>query len=268
MIAAGHPHAQAVAAALSNADRAHRARGGGIAGFAAGGSPSWGSILAGAGASTTPQNSTTAGTVFPGLGYNVGNWGAALQPLQGFTGGNWDMAGSSPFAQPSTFNPTGYGANSGLVIPPTPGVGGVQSAITDQSQAAAAIAAQQAMASPTATNPAATSNNASEIVAQAPPEDGGGGARRGGAVRHYQDGGIMPNGMPTAPGTANPVAQSQIQRYQSMSPEQLQQLTLVLGSTPQGQLASRVLQQKRIMPNVGQPQAQQQPQQGAIASIN
>src|SRR5581483_8294357 len=73
-------------------------------------------------------------------------------------------------------------------------------------------------------------------------------------------GGVAPTG-----GTMNPMAQSLVQRYSAMSPQQLQQLAGMLGSSPQGQLVQRILSQKRMMPNLGQPAAPVAPSPGAPA---
>jgi hypothetical protein len=52
--------------------------------------------------------------------------------------------------------------------------------------------------------------------------------------------------------------QGMIQRYSSMSPEQLQQLAVMMGGSPQGQVIQHILQQKRLMPQQqGQPQQRQ-----------
>jgi hypothetical protein len=85
--------------------------------------------------------------------------------------------------------------------------------------------------------------------------DSGGGGKRGGSVgkgiRGFDYGGaIGPGGVdPTTPMGANPQVSAQAQQYAQMSPEQLQQMAIVFGNTPQGQLISRILQQKRMMPN-------------------
>lgn len=52
---------------------------------------------------------------------------------------------------------------------------------------------------------------------------------------------------PTAQ-TMSPMMQGMIQRYSSMSPEQLQQLSVMMGGSPQGQVIQRILQQKRVQP--------------------
>lgn len=80
----------------------------------------------------------------------------------------------------------------------------------------------------------------------------------------YRDdgGGITGNagiGGPTpSASTMNPLSQNMIQRYAGMSPEQLQELVARLGPSQQGQMAQRVLQQKRMQPPA---QQQAQPQQ-------
>lgn len=64
---------------------------------------------------------------------------------------------------------------------------------------------------------------------------------------------------PTAQ-TMSPLMQGMIQRYSSMSPEQLQQLAVMMGGSPQGQVIQHILQQKRLMPQQQMPQQQQQRQ--------
>lgn len=65
--------------------------------------------------------------------------------------------------------------------------------------------------------------------------------------------------------TMNPIAQQQTGSFSQMSPEQLQETALRLKGSSAGQLAQRVLQQKRIMsaqqPQPGQQQAQPGPGQ-------
>lgn len=69
-------------------------------------------------------------------------------------------------------------------------------------------------------------------------------------------------GMTPSPTTASPLYAQAMQRYQQMTPEKLQEMSMMLGNSPQGQMAKRVLMQKRMMPQVSQ-QQQQQPQQSA-----
>ncbi len=57
--------------------------------------------------------------------------------------------------------------------------------------------------------------------------------------------------LPPNAGLASPNAQAMIQRFSSMSPEQLQQAVAMMGNSPMGAIAQRVLMQKRMMPNVG-----------------
>ena len=74
---------------------------------------------------------------------------------------------------------------------------------------------------------------------------------------HRDDGGAV-GGQPAQPAptpglqpnsaNANPLAQSYIQRFASMSPEQLQELIGRLSGSPLAGIAQRVLQQKRLMP--------------------
>ena len=64
-------------------------------------------------------------------------------------------------------------------------------------------------------------------------------------------GGPTPSAM-----TATPGVSQLMQRFQSMSPEQLQQTVAMMGGSQMGQIARQVLQQKQMMPNVGAPQGQ------------
>lgn len=76
-------------------------------------------------------------------------------------------------------------------------------------------------------------------------------------------GGILPT---QTNATANPLMQQNVQQYQQMTPEQLQQLAVRLGNSPQGQVVQRVLQQKRMMPTTqpnANPTAQMPMQQAA-----
>lgn len=80
------------------------------------------------------------------------------------------------------------------------------------------------------------------------------------ALRRDEGGGIDPTGdiggiTPTAQ-NMNPMAQQMIQRYATMSPEQLAEMGTRLMGTPQGALVQRLLAQKRMM------SAQQQPTTG------
>jgi hypothetical protein len=60
---------------------------------------------------------------------------------------------------------------------------------------------------------------------------------------------------------ANPMVSGYIQRFQQMSPEQLQEMVARLGGSPLGAIAQHVLQQKRVMPPAPAPAqtAQQTP---------
>ena len=87
----------------------------------------------------------------------------------------------------------------------------------------------------------------------------------GGGIMHRDAGGSTdPSIAGVAPSTAsqNPLEQGMIQRYSSMSPEQLQQLAVQLGGSPQAAVVQKILQQKRIM-SAQQPA---QAQQSAVAS--
>jgi hypothetical protein len=78
---------------------------------------------------------------------------------------------------------------------------------------------------------------------------------RSGGFARRDDGGSTP--LPTqSTALQAPAAQQQMGYFQGMSQEQLQEQALRLRGTAQGQLAQRVLQQKRIMPQpVAQPAA-------------
>lgn len=68
-------------------------------------------------------------------------------------------------------------------------------------------------------------------------------------------------GMTPSPTTASPMIAQTIQKYAQMSPEKLQELSVMMGNSPQGQIVKRALMQKQMMPQVGMQQAQpaQQP---------
>jgi hypothetical protein len=74
-----------------------------------------------------------------------------------------------------------------------------------------------------------------------------------GGRMHFDDGGTVPGGLQPSPGlqpqvaTQNPMTQSLMSRYAQMNPEQLREFVARAGSSPQGQMASRILQQKRVM---------------------
>ena len=68
----------------------------------------------------------------------------------------------------------------------------------------------------------------------------------GGGVDPTQ-GGI--GGATPSPGTMNPMMQGMVQRYASMSPEQLQELAARTAGTQQGQIIQSVLRQKQMQPN-------------------
>jgi hypothetical protein len=63
-------------------------------------------------------------------------------------------------------------------------------------------------------------------------------------------------GAAPSPATENPIVQQQTSRYGQMTPEQLQEMAVRLKGTPQGQVAQRVLSQKRIL-SAQQPEAKQ-----------
>lgn len=63
--------------------------------------------------------------------------------------------------------------------------------------------------------------------------------------------------------TANPLVQGMIQRYASMPTDRLQQLSVMLGGSPQASIVQRILQQRRMTPAQNPDPAQQQQQQQA-----
>lgn len=76
--------------------------------------------------------------------------------------------------------------------------------------------------------------------------------------RHDDGGGIVDpasgqyGGIAPSPETMNPVMRGMIQRYSSMAPEKLQELSVMMGGSPQGQIIQRLLRQKQMMPQVQQ----------------
>lgn len=99
-----------------------------------------------------------------------------------------------------------------------------------------------------------------------PREIGSGITRRdtGGAVDQNIGAGIVPSSQ-----TQNPVTQNLLQRYSAMPVEQLQELVTRLGQSSQGQLAAKVLQQKRMTPTgMGQMQPQQQQGSGIAPQVD
>lgn len=95
----------------------------------------------------------------------------------------------------------------------------------------------------------------------------------GGLLPRYQDGGAQASttmtgaigGNTPSATTASPMAQNVISRFNQMSPEQLQELVVRLqGANPQmAQMAQKVLQQKRMLPQATQQPMQQQAPQAA-----
>lgn len=73
----------------------------------------------------------------------------------------------------------------------------------------------------------------------------------GGIADPTQGGGI--GGLQPSSQTANPMTQGMIQRYSSLPAEKLQELSGMLGNSPQGQIVQKLLQQKRAMPRPPQP---------------
>lgn len=86
-----------------------------------------------------------------------------------------------------------------------------------------------------------------------------------GGIMHRDDGGSVDpsiGGVTPSAQSANPLMQGMIQRYSSMTPEQLQQLAVQMGGSQQGQLIQKILQQKRVM-SAQQPQQSTQQRQAA-----
>lgn len=65
-------------------------------------------------------------------------------------------------------------------------------------------------------------------------------------------------GTPDMAAAQTPQSQALYQRFQAMSPEQLQEMVVRMGATPSAQVAQRVLEQKRIAPQPQQPAEQPQ----------
>jgi hypothetical protein len=81
----------------------------------------------------------------------------------------------------------------------------------------------------------------------------------GGAVPGFEDGGTTPGDY--QPGSLSPMMANQVSHYSSLSPEALQEAAVRLRGTQQGQIAQRLLMQRRIL-NAQQPaQSQAQPEQ-------
>jgi hypothetical protein len=96
-----------------------------------------------------------------------------------------------------------------------------------------------------------------------------------GGIRGFADGGELqatPGGLAPSDVTQNPMYAGMIKQYANMSPEQLQEFVMRSGNSPQGQVAQKLLTQKRMMggsQTSPQLQAQQQQQvQGAQALSN
>lgn len=74
-------------------------------------------------------------------------------------------------------------------------------------------------------------------------------------------GGVTPSAQ-----SASPIEQGMIKRYSSLPVERLQELSSMLGSSPQGQIVQRLLAQKRVMSAQAQPQQQTLPAAPSIAA--
>lgn len=86
----------------------------------------------------------------------------------------------------------------------------------------------------------------------------------GGMIPRFDDGGQIGGLLPSAQ-NANPIAQGQWQRYESLPTEKLQELAVRLQGTPQAQLVQKALQQKQLMPQQGLGTAAPTPQPPAMA---
>lgn len=78
----------------------------------------------------------------------------------------------------------------------------------------------------------------------------------GGIVRRYADGGPTGTGIATvapSPQAMDPFSQGIMQRYAQLPPEKLEEMAARTRGTAQGQMISRILQQRRMMPDVGAP---------------
>jgi hypothetical protein len=89
----------------------------------------------------------------------------------------------------------------------------------------------------------------------------------GGGMMHRDDGGSMGSigGITPSSSTENPISQSIYQKYAGLSTEKLQELSAAYGKTStQGQIVSKLLSQRQMMPNTtAQTQQYGQQQQGA-----
>jgi hypothetical protein len=102
-------------------------------------------------------------------------------------------------------------------------------------------------------------------------------AARGGVIRRHgfdaggdvQDAGLIAAGVPDAMG-GSPIANSQLQRYQGMSPEQLQEMSQrIPSSSPQSQIVNRALMAARMKPSstAVQPVAKGAPSVAGMAPV-
>lgn len=205
---------------------------------------------------------------------------AALQAPQSVTMSN-------PFAGAATPSATGYGSGyNGLSAigltagyqapPPAPAAAPAPASSTPAAPTEAQLQAEYATGEANPDAPAGTVDyELYQNLTEGDAGSGGGGARGGNVGhgikgQHYDTGGIMPGTtQPTSPTAANPAINSQIQQYASLPTEQLQQLSVMFGNSPNGQIINRVLQQKKMMPGSLQPkQAQPQQQQQTASSLN
>lgn len=70
------------------------------------------------------------------------------------------------------------------------------------------------------------------------------------ARQHRQEGGMVDQtagGMGQGSEVMNPQAKALMQRYSTLSPEKLQEMSIAMGSTPRGDVVRRVLSRKRMM---------------------
>lgn len=70
-----------------------------------------------------------------------------------------------------------------------------------------------------------------------------------GGLVHYDDGGDVGYSTAETAKMQNPQYRSEYERYAAMSPEKLQELSVMLGASPQGQIANSVLQKQRMSPS-------------------
>lgn len=145
----------------------------------------------------------------------------------------------------------GYDAGGSIQLPGVPDVS--VSYIPQTQQTHGGLGVPRAPAAYQEQNPLSEGQQFSQLAMGIGNMDGTTGHARGGRT-HFDDGGQVGGQTPiTASGaTMNPYQQGQNSSYQNMTPQQLQQYIMRLpANSPQAQAATAVLQQKRMMPNVG-----------------